>query len=232
MTERKTKPTCTHGTPLGSECENCKTLTEIEPISKGHICIKTREQIKEVVEKPLLTACEKLYDKNIRTLATSANQKDLELGEVYILIDFDSLSEENQKVAQQYSTPQTDSGHWGGGQTIKVTISVSELATIDEISDKAMAIVETFYDQPATWIPKRKIESFTATLDDIKKGFSLEGPEYDDPESDVWKDLGYDYDPIKKVFYSKERLDYYHDPDEDVYYMSEEHYKKANEENE
>jgi hypothetical protein len=207
------------------------SLADVLPISESGCTIKTREQIKDIVELPLLAACEELYDKNIKTLASSANQNDIKIGEAYILIDFDTLSDENKKVAQQYASPEQDNGYWGGGKTVKIAIPISESTTIDYISQKALEIARTFQKQPATWIHKRKIESFTATLDQLRKNFYLDKSEYNDPNTNVWKDLGYDYDPVKKIFYSKERLKYYFDPKEEVYYLSEEHYKKANEEN-
>jgi len=162
--------------------------------------ITTRDQIISFVEQPLLGACEDMWDKNVRTLSTSANQKDIEVGEAYIIIDFDSLSEENKKAAQQLAEPID----YDGMKAIKIPISVSETTTTDEISRKAAEIAGTFKRQPATWIPKYRLEY-------LKKAYGIapEETDYDDPS--VWE--GYYYDPKEKVFY-----------------MSEEHYKKANEE--
>ena len=162
--------------------------------------ITTRDQIISFVQQPLLGACEDMWDKNVRTLSTSANQKDIEVGEAYIIIDFDSLSEENKKAAQQLAEPID----YDGMKAIKIPISVSETTTTDEISRKAAEIAGTFKRQPATWIPKYRLEY-------LKKAYGIapEETDYDDPS--VWE--GYYYDPKEKVFY-----------------MSEEHYKKANEE--
>lgn len=52
-------------------------LTEVEPIKKTFQPIHKREDLKEVIEPPLLTAREELYDKNIRTISTSANRDNL-----------------------------------------------------------------------------------------------------------------------------------------------------------
>jgi hypothetical protein len=206
-------------------------LADVSAIREGGIPVETREDIKNIVELPLLRACEELYDKNIRTLASSANKKDIESGEVHILVDFDTLSEENKAIARQHAEPKQDSGHWGGGRLFIIKIPVSESTTVEEISTKAVAITNTFKKQSATWIRKKKIENFTATIDQLREGFFLEGPEYDDPNSSVWDDLGYDYDPAKEVFYSRERAEYYYDPQTETYYTNEEHYKKANEGN-
>ena len=163
--------------------------------------ITAKEQLRQFVEQPLLDACEELYDKNIRTLATSANEKDIQTGEAYIIIDFDSLSEENKRVAQQYAKPM----QYDGMNVVKIIIPVSEMMSPDEISQQAKKIADTFQRQSATWVPRY-------TLDDLKKIYGIDETEtkYDDPST--WE--GYFYDPESKQFY-----------------LSEEHFKKANEEN-
>jgi len=183
------------------EQQKISSLAELPAIqeSKNQI-ITTKEQIKDLVEQPLLDACEEMWNKNVRTLSTSANKKDIEVGEAYIIIDFDSLSEENQKVAQQYAKPID----YDGVKAVKILIPVSESTSTDEISRKATEIAGTFQKQSATWIPKYSLEY-------LKKAYGISPNEtkYDNPS--VWE--GYYYDPKEKVFY-----------------MSEEHYKKANEE--
>lgn len=202
-------------------------LSDVPMIDKGRELVQTKKQLKEIVELPLLAACEDLYDKNIRTLASSANKKDIAAGQAHILIDFDSLSEENKQIARKFAAPKQDDGHWGGGKTIFITIPLSASSTVDEISRHAVSIARAFQWQPATWIPKRKPESFAATLNQLKESFCLESPEYDDPNSAAWKRLGYDYDSEKKIFYSIDRLEWYYDPKTETYYPSDELCKKA-----
>lgn len=204
-------------------------LAETPQVGGGYCLVHTKEQLKEIVELPLLAACEELYEKNIRTIASSANKKDIEFGQANIMIDFDTLSEENKAIARKFAAPEKDTGHWGGGQILLLMIPVSASSTVKEISQQALAMAKQFKWQPAVWIPKRTPESFTATIDQLKEGFYLESPEYDDPNSAAWKRLGYDYDPEKKLFYStEERKDWYYDPKTNAYYPSEELYKKAN----
>ena len=53
-------------------------ISEVEPIAEGRgRHVRTREELKNLVEIPLLATCEELYDKNIRTLSTSANKNDI-----------------------------------------------------------------------------------------------------------------------------------------------------------
>lgn len=177
------------------------SLAEVPAIqeSRNQMIIR-RDQIKDFVEQPLLGACKDMWDKNVRTLSTSANKKDIEAGEAYIIIDFDNLSEKNKEAAQQLAEPID----YDGMKAVKIPIPVSETTTTDEISQKAYEIADTFKKQPATWIPKY-------TLECLKKAYGIapEETDYDDPS--VWEG-------------------YYYDPNERVFYMSEEHYKKANEE--
>ena len=180
------------------------SLAEVPAIeeSRNQMIVK-REQLKKLIEQPLLEACEELYDKNIRTLSASANQRDIQAGEVYIIIDFDSLSEENQRIAQQYAEPID----YDDGKAVKVIIPVTDKTALDEIIRETKKIAGTFQKQPAIWIPVYTLENIQKTAG--KHGYK-DIP--DDPE--YWaKETGYFYDPKSKNFY-----------------LSEEHFQKANEE--
>ena len=49
-------------------------LTEIEPICESYVELLSRDDLSKIIERPLLEACQCLYDKKIRTLMTSANR--------------------------------------------------------------------------------------------------------------------------------------------------------------
>jgi len=169
--------------------ENPTGIPEIEPIqeSRGSM-IKTRDQLKELVEAPLLGACEELYDKNIRTLSTSANKKDIESNQPgYIILDFNSLSEENKKIAEQLG----ELKHEDNSDQIFIEIPLDQNTTIEEIKKLSADIVDKFKKQPMTWAP-------TYTLEDLREI-------YRDKEAQV-EDFadGYYYDPEKKIFYLSE----------------------------
>lgn len=175
-------------------------LSEIPAIVEGrNKTITAREQIKELVEKPLLEACQIMYDKNIRTLATSANKKDIEVGEVYIIIDFDNLSEQNKIIAQKYNQPFNHDDI----NAVIINIKINNLTTSKEIEQKSIEIANNFHKQSADWIAKY-------TLEDLKNIYRIElsDTRFDDPTT--W-------------------TDFYYDEKNKLFYLSEEHYKKANE---
>src|SRR3989344_7459093 len=82
--------------------EKPKRIAEVKPVQESrNMIVRTRDQLRELVEFPLLRACEELYDKNIRTLSTSANEQDIKYQNAHIIIDFGSLSEENKEIGKQ-----------------------------------------------------------------------------------------------------------------------------------
>lgn len=93
---------------------------------------------------------------------------------------------------------------YDGMRAIKILIPVSETTTTEEISREASEIASKFQKQSATWIPK-----YTLALLKEAYGIGLEETEYDDPS--VWEE-------------------YYYDTEAKVFYLSEEHYKKATKE--
>lgn len=176
-------------------------LAETPPIEESRNQILTsKDDIKKLIEQPLLDACEIFWDLNIQTLSSSANQKDLISGEVYIIIDFDHLSEENQNIAQKYSKPID----YDGRKAIKITIPVSKKTTVEDISKKTTEIANSFKKQLATWIP-------TYTLEMLKQAYGIDPNEKSYDDLKIWQEEGFYYDPESKLFY-----------------LSEEHYNKAN----
>ncbi len=105
-------------------------VTDIEPIWAKYVPIYSEEDLKDVVELPLLNACKDLFRKNIRTIMSSCNKfniigldkyaEDKEEGQnmkfkysygehyAWIMIDYDSLSEENKSVLANYRSQQED----------------------------------------------------------------------------------------------------------------------------
>jgi len=133
------------------EKPNKTSLQEVVPIHKTRgIVITKREQIKEIVEQPLVKTCEIFWDKNIQTYESSANNENIKTGVAYIRINFDSLSEENKKIAEQHGQPYEET--FNTGQVIELIIPIVGNETADEISDKAAGIANEFKKQKATWI--------------------------------------------------------------------------------
>jgi len=179
-----------------------RTLAEIDAIIRSRSeMITRRDQIKEIVEPPLLPACLDLYDKNIRTLSSSANKKDLEVGHAYISIDYETLSPENQKIAQKFGGPIVSDER----RMLFIEIPVDKNSTLDSIDSSARQIAVAFQKQPMTWAPTFTVESLKQMY-----GISSEEHEYDDPK--VWEGEGLFFDAENSIFY-----------------LSEEHYQKVNE---
>jgi len=179
-----------------------KTIEELEPIEQSrNLWFATRDDISRFVEAPLLKACEILWDKNIRTLSTSANAKDLYDGFGYIIIDFDNLSEENQQIAQTLAEPV----EYDGMIAVKIEIPLKEGDTAQDVEMKALEVANQFKTQDATWIP-------IYTLDEVKQIYAIPEEEEVDPQDFVGP---------------QGEGGLYYDPEEQLFYLSEEHHHKV-----
>lgn len=180
-----------------------KLLTEVEPIKENrNTTIKRRGEIKDLVEFPLVTACEELYDKNIRTLESDANKESVNLGQARLTIDFDSLSDANKEIAQQLAEVKV-SGDGIRIAAVKIPID-QDRPLVADIQGKAREIARQFSKQKMRW-------ANPVTLDQLKDWYGYKPEEEIDPE----------------VFVPSE--DYYFDKKSELFYQSEEHYIKANE---
>jgi hypothetical protein len=180
-----------------------KKIGEIEPLSThSHLIITKKEDLKEVVEGPLLSACEELYDKNIETYMTSANRKNVsaslkpEQRNADIQIYFDSLSEDNKKVGQtlgQVSQIRPDAR-----PILTVLIPVTLDSTYGEIQSRAEAIVHKFN--------KQKLRTLALTLKEMRQYFRFD-PEDESHGVDSFSGQYY-WDPELELFFlSKEMRD-------------------------
>lgn len=177
-------------------------VKEVEAIERSrNEMILTRDEIKEYVESPLVDACERFWDLNVRTLSSSANSKDVG-SKASIIIDYDSLSERNKQTAKE-------SGEllekYDGRPAVNILIPVNEATTVDEIKGRASKIVSRFEKQKAIWIPSYSLQEMRG----------IYGIDPDDKEYGVnWFAGG----------------NFYYDPKGEKFYLSEEHFKKATEE--
>lgn len=126
-------------------------ISEIEPIEESGggagAGFSKRAEIAQFVEPPLRTACEMLWDKNVQTVGSSANKKDLTTGKAYINIDYHSLSDENKKIAEQLG----EVSESFSGPVVTVYIPMTEQSTVGEIQAAAEALAAQFHEQPMTW---------------------------------------------------------------------------------
>jgi len=78
-----------------------KTIADIKPIAEGssdHFYKKSA--LGKYVEEPVLKACEILWEKNIKTVMSSANRNDIGRF-AYIDIDYRFLSEKNKRIVKK-----------------------------------------------------------------------------------------------------------------------------------
>lgn len=169
-------------------------LESIDPIEKTAGIIRYREQLENCIEAPLLPACRDLYDKNILTFSSSANRKDLEQGSVYILLDYESLSAENKKIAEAIGTQTKSRNH----TAIELNMAVTPDTTVQEIEKGFLDMSLKFKKQKLTWA-----KAFTRE-DLIKLWPMCDGSEYENPAA--WKDMGYYYNEKDGFFYESEEF--------------------------
>lgn len=135
------------GTPLG----------DIEPIQRTRgIQINSVEDLKEVVEAPLLKCAQILYLKGIPTYESSANKTHLQWGmPIGIGVIVDKLSPENVNVVDElakgntsdrgYTVDFVDSAHYSPYQRIAYFhVPVSEDLTLEEIEQRSVDFANHF----------------------------------------------------------------------------------------
>jgi len=178
--------------PLQENKEPLKErLEEIEPIEESAGQKITRESIKELVEAPLIEACEIFYDKNIRTLSSSANKKDIERGEVHIILDVETMSPENREIAKKEGK---EIGDYGGVEAVEIVIPIKE-DDASEIQEKSKEIASLFEKQEPQWIEKYSLE-------EIRDMFFLEDEDFDRENlGDLASEIGFYYSSEDGFFY-------------------------------
>jgi hypothetical protein len=183
---------------LGFNPESKKTISSIESIINNRsIAIESRDQLQELVESPLLTACEELYDKNIPTLSSSANKNDLAAGKVYVNIDYEALSDENKKIAKTFGDPHFFAPD--NETSLQLAIAVNENTTEDEIREKFEKIVRQFHRQAL------RVKS--DTLEDLRKEWKIDDITLDELKmtpQEYFLGMGYYYDPISNKYFESE----------------------------
>lgn len=163
-------------------------ITDIPVIEEGGVVPKTREGLAQLVEAPLLEACEELYDKNVETVMSSANSKDID-GEGYITIAFDSLSEENKQVALSLGKPYNMGGI---KKCVNITFPITSGTTVGDIRRMTHEAVSKFHKQEMVWAKGKTIQELAAAYGSDGEGW---GP---DSFPDKY------YDEASKLFYENE----------------------------
>lgn len=183
-----------------------KKLADIDPIGSCHIDIEFKADLASVVEGPLLSVCEKLFDKNIETYMSSANKTNLVTGSVHFNIIYESLSEKNKEIANQLiaekkaNLSQTHGSHQD--TILNVKIEVTQESTWGEIEERANVLSERFVTQrliPEVYSYEFLCDYLSAAIEEDIDG-SVVPPEY-------FEQFGYFYNKQSNVFFkSKEDL--------------------------
>lgn len=154
----------------------------------------SRESLAEKIELPLREACLRLYDKGIRTLSCSANREGIRRdGEVWILVDYESMSDENKAIARRVGFLYEDGHNNGGKMTVRLRKRVDWDTTAEYVEEWALQAVDEFKEQPMTWVR-------TWTREELCHLLAI------DPNNrayDVYTfcTMGHGYDPETETFY-------------------------------
>ncbi|MFZ4648435.1 MAG: hypothetical protein ACOYMB_02225 [Patescibacteria group bacterium] len=118
----------------------------------------SRQEIAQNVGYPVLSACEDLYDKNIRTVESIWKKEEVmeHFHMAIIIINFDTLSPENQEVARQIAKEQgteiREVSYIGEKMhTCKIVVPVSSETTAEEIEKLTKAAAARFQEQEKNW---------------------------------------------------------------------------------
>lgn len=110
--------------------------------------LKDKTVLKLIVDEACLAACEYLYDCNIRTMNSSANEGNYV---AYITIDFSSLSEENKaiyyKLVEMGILKREELEVKEGLVGVNIEVPLTEASTVEEVSQKLESIAKMFMPQ-------------------------------------------------------------------------------------
>ncbi len=120
-------------------------ISEIEPIEGGGITPTDRKDLDQLVEFPVLEACRILYDKNIPTIMSGANKKNVP-GEAHIIIAYDMLSPQNKIIAEKFSTPFVYTG-FRKRTFLSLVVPITIKSTVGEIKTAMEDIANQFESQ-------------------------------------------------------------------------------------
>ena len=118
-------------------------------------CIpKDRDAVSLYADEPCVEACQLLYDLNIQTYTSGGHVdgKDNADGIAYIGIVYDTLSEENKKIAEEMIKNGiidniSNNAARGTGLTISLCLPVNSDSLVGDVSDKLVQLASFFQQQ-------------------------------------------------------------------------------------
>jgi len=194
---------------------------------------KSREVLKLIVDEPCLKACEYLFDCNIRTTDSSANQGDVS-NEGRIVIDYNSLSEENKKIVEflreKGLIKQHDVEYW-----VNIEIPIDETTTVEEFSENMLKIASFFRQQEILYgfytekeMEEKAIEHADDYVDELAQKMD-KGLIEEEPNGEVEIYSNGKRISLKTLakMYVELRTEYYYDEKNNRYWICKELYDKA-----
>ncbi len=146
-------------------------IENINPLNrdKFNVALQRRENIKRIVELPLVEACELFWDKNIQTVVSSANKENIQSGHGWILLDWESLSDENKQIAQSQNGC-VRKAH-GGSETLfyDLEIPMSKDMLVKDISKNATELANKFQKQKLIWASGTTLEDRIAQIERMRQ---------------------------------------------------------------
>lgn len=171
-------------------------VSEIKPIEESrNIVLEGRDSISKYVESPLVSACQIFWDKNIQTLSSSCNEKDVAIGYGHIIVDFDSMSPENQSIASSIGTPV----EYDGRLALEIKFPINKETTTEEIERMTEDVANKFVNQQPLWVPRY-------TVDYIKSAFGIPEEESINPSEFSDEESGFYWDEETQLFYPSKEL--------------------------
>ncbi|MCL4359959.1 zinc-dependent peptidase [Patescibacteria group bacterium] len=173
-------------------------VRDVPAIEVSADIIRSRAQLDDIIEAPLLRPTRDLWDKNIPTSVTSANGKNV--GSVaYLEIPADGLSAENKAIAVRLGARYLEADN-----VYRFEIPVSAETTAVQVEDQMLAITSQFQDQAFPTVGQYRPLTY-AEVYQIMEGKLPEGRPIDPIQ--LGKEAGgYFYDPQTQLFYQSEEI--------------------------
>ena len=167
----------------------------------------TRDKLHTIIEIPCLEACLELYDKNIRTISSNGNLKfdDNTDGIAYIMVDYNSLSEENKEIAIDLSNKGIISSidEFPGrdiGPYFNIKVPMNSESEVSYISSNLLKVASLFMEQDVLYGFSTEKDAH----DDMLNTYGLDLNEHDLIDTEI--SLGKIYDETEKRFWDNAEL--------------------------
>lgn len=134
-----------------------KKIRDVSAFHQGtNIPIRTKEDLRHIVEEPCLKACQQLFEKNIETMDSGCNGENCS-DRAYIVINYDTLDEHNKQIADNMINqdtvrfiPKSDVCIRNYFNQVYITIPTSPDETVNSVERKLLNITQSF-------VPQRRI---------------------------------------------------------------------------